>query len=79
MATTITHRRTRIVTLDTGEEPATHCRPGDIAIQQVDGGWTLWFVADDGSIDGYDEPYPSQKEAMWSAKAAAEYASSDQR
>ncbi|WP_229487584.1 hypothetical protein [Pseudoduganella lutea] len=52
--------------------------PGDIAIQQVEGGWTLWFIGDDGSIEGYDEPYPSQKEAMWSAKAAAEYAGSDQ-
>ena len=79
MPTTITHRGTRIVTLEAGEEPGTHCRPNDIAIGEVEGGWTLWFVAEDGSIEGYDEPYPSQKEAMWSAKAAAEYAGSDQR
>ncbi|QGZ42798.1 hypothetical protein [Pseudoduganella flava] len=74
MSTTITHRGTRIVTLDATEEPATQCKPGDIAIQPVDGGWALWFVAADGSIDGYDEPYPSHQEALWSAKAAAEYA-----
>lgn len=74
MSTTITHRGTRIVTLDAAEEPASQCKPGDIAIQPVEGGWALWFVGDDGTIDGYDEPYPSHQEALWSAKAAAEYA-----
>ncbi|WP_279222906.1 hypothetical protein [Stutzerimonas kunmingensis] len=75
MATTITHRRTRIVTLDAHEDPATHCKPGDIAIKEEAGGWGLWFVDEDGNVDGYGEPYPSHKEATWSAKAAAEYAS----
>jgi hypothetical protein len=32
-------------------------------------------VADDGTVDGYDQPYPSHQEALWSAKAAAEYTS----
>jgi hypothetical protein len=75
MSTTITHRRTRIVTLDDGETPATHCAPGDIAIQPQDGGWAVLFVADDGTVEGYDEPFPSQQEALWTAKAAAEYSS----
>lgn len=74
MSTSIIHRRTRIVTLAAGEKPATQCKPGDIAIERVDSGWALWFVGDDGSIEGYDEPFPSQQEALWSAKAAAEYA-----
>ncbi|WEF34750.1 hypothetical protein [Pseudoduganella chitinolytica] len=76
MSTTILHRRTRIVTLDPGEEVAALCQPDDIAIRPDANGWSVWFVGDDGTLDGYDEPYPSQKEALWAAKAAAEYASS---
>ena len=40
--------------------------------------FALATIGDDGSIEGYAQPYPSQQEAMWSAKAAAEYAGSDQ-
>jgi hypothetical protein len=75
MTKTITHRRTRIVTLEAGDDLATACRPGDIAIREEGGGWGLYFVADDGSVEGYDQPYPTHQEAVWSAKAAAEYAS----
>lgn len=76
MSTTILHRRTRIVTLDPGEDIVALCRPDDIAIRPDADGWSVWFVGDDGALDGYDEPYPSQKEALWAAKAAAEFASS---
>lgn len=76
MATTIRHRRTAIVTLEEGESIADKCVPGDIALVQENGGWWAHFIGDDGSIDSYDEAYPTYNQALWAAKAAAEYASS---
>jgi hypothetical protein len=34
------------------------------------------FVADDKSVDSYEDPFDSHTEALWSAKAAAEYQAS---
>jgi len=76
MSTTITHRRTRIVTLDQGEDILAVCLADDIAIRPDADGWSVWFVGEEGALDGYEEPYPSQQEALWAAKAAAEFSSS---
>lgn len=73
MASIIRHRRVNIVVLDPGEQIQTSCGPGDIAITAAQDGWWNSFVAQDGSIDSYDRPYPSYNEALWAAKAAAEF------
>jgi hypothetical protein len=70
------HRGIRIVTLEPDDTVAGHGRPGDIVIEQRDDGWYLHFIADDGSIDSYEDPYDSYNKALWSAKAAAEYQAS---
>ncbi|WP_395406618.1 hypothetical protein ACHMW6_08085 [Pseudoduganella sp. UC29_106] len=74
MATHIRHRKTRIVTLEQGEELMAHCKPNDIAIVPDPDGWWTCFIAEDGSVDKYDIPFPTYNEALWSAKAAAEFA-----
>jgi hypothetical protein len=73
MATIIKHRQVNIVFLDPGEPIAANCGPGDIAICAADDGWWTSFVDSEGAIDSYDMPYPSYNEALWAAKAAAEY------
>jgi hypothetical protein len=73
MATLIRHRKTRIVTLEQGEELMEHCKPKDIALVPDPGGWWTYFIAEDGSVDKYDIPFPTYNEALWSAKAAAEF------
>ena len=72
----IKHRGVRIVTLEPGDTVAGHARPGDIMIEQRTDGWYLHFIADDGSVDSYEDPFDSQTKALWSAKAAAEYQAS---
>ena len=73
MATIIRHRKVNIVVLEADEPIAGHCGPGDIAIRAADDGWWNSFVAIDGSVDSYDVPYRTYNEALWAAKAAAEY------
>lgn len=73
MATTITHRNVNIVTLAAGETIAGQCQPGDIALVQEGDGWWTNFVGDDGAVDSYDAPFGSYNEALWAAKAAAEF------
>lgn len=73
MATVVQHRKVTIVLLDPGEEIAAHCAPGDIAIVTAADGWWNHFIAADGTVNGYDRPYKSYKEALWAAKAAAEF------
>jgi hypothetical protein len=73
MATVIKHRSVKIVVLEDGEEIAKLCSPGDIAIVTDVSGWWLKFVGEGGEVDCYGEPYPSYNEALWSAKAAAEF------
>ncbi len=73
MATVQIHRKVRIVLLDADEALEGNCGPGDIAIRAADDGWWTSFVADDGSIDSYDQPYRSCQEAVRAAKAAAEF------
>jgi hypothetical protein len=73
MATVITHHGVNIVLLDDNEEIAGLCTPGDIAIVTDASGWWLKFVGEGGQVDCYGEPYPSYNEALWSAKAAAEF------
>lgn len=73
MATTIKHRKVNIVTLAAGEAITDQCRPGDIALVQEGNGWWTHFVGDDGEVDSYDAPFGSYNEALWAAKAAAEF------
>jgi hypothetical protein len=73
MATVIKHHSVNIVVLKGGEEIAGLCAPGDIAIVSDAAGWWLKFVGEGGHVDCYGEPYPSYNEALWSAKAAAEF------
>ncbi|MDB5962591.1 MAG: hypothetical protein JWP59_3885 [Massilia sp.] len=73
MVTVVRHRKVNIVQLGAGEPIGDHCRPGDIALVANADGWSLHFLAADGAIDSYDKPYASEKEALWAAKAAAEY------
>ena len=73
MATIIRHRKVNIVVLEAGEPIAGHCGPGDIAICAGPGGWWNSFVDADGNIDSYDQAYRTYNEALWAAKAAAEF------
>ena len=73
MASIIRHRRVNIVLLDEGEAIGSHCGPGDIAIVAAQDGWWNSFIAVDGTVDCYDRPYPTYNEALWAAKAAAEF------
>lgn len=73
MATIVTHRKVRIVALAAHEPIAAHCGAGDIAIVSAPDGCWVHFVGADGALDSYDEPYANYQEALWAAKAAAEY------
>ncbi|NRR29622.1 hypothetical protein HSX11_05420 [Oxalobacteraceae bacterium] len=73
MATVVTHRRVNIVVLEQGETMRGHCKAGDIVLVPDAAGWWTHFVGEDGHIDSYDIPYASYKEALWAAKAAAEF------
>ena len=73
MVSIVQHRKVNIVLLDADEAIAAHCRPGDIALVAGSGGWSLHFLTANGAIDSYETPYASQKEALWAAKAAAEF------
>ncbi|SFM51020.1 hypothetical protein [Rugamonas rubra] len=73
MATVVKHRNVNIVLLEPGEELAAHCHAGDIAIVADRQGWWTRFVGPDGQVDSYDVPYASRNEALWAAKAAAEF------
>ncbi len=73
MATVVQHRNVNIVLLDADEPIADHCGPGDIAIVASADGWWTHFIGRDGAVDSYDRPYPAYNEALWAAKAAAEY------
>jgi hypothetical protein len=73
MANVVKHRKVNIVVLEAEETIVQCCKPGDIAIRPAPDGWWTSFIAEDGSIDDYDIPYPSYLEALWAAKAAAEF------
>jgi hypothetical protein len=74
MATIITHRNIRIVTLEPDDTITEHCGPGDIALEKKDDGWWNHFIGDNGEVDTYDAPFNTYNEALWAAKAAAEFA-----
>ena len=73
MAMVMLHRKVRIVVLEVHETIAACCKPGDIAIVAAADGWWTSFIDRDGAVHGYDRPYVSYLEALWAAKAAAEY------
>ena len=73
MATVVQHRKVNIVLLDPNEPIAAHSGPGDIVIVTQADGWWTHFIGRDGTIDSYDRPYHTYNEALWAAKAAAEF------
>ncbi|HEX8613628.1 MAG TPA: hypothetical protein VF800_20310 [Telluria sp.] len=73
MASIVKHRKVNIVVLGQDEAIGEHCGPGDIAIRAAADGWWTSFIGEDGAVDSYDIPYPSYLEALWAAKAAAEF------
>lgn len=73
MATQIKHRKTRIITLEVGDDLHQHCKPRDIALVPDPAGWWTYFIGEDGSVERYDIPFATYNEALWSAKAAAEF------
>jgi hypothetical protein len=73
MPTILLHRRIRIVSLDQNEHISEHCKPGDIALVEDGTGWWTHFVEEGGQTTTYDEPYKTYNEALWAAKAAAEF------
>jgi hypothetical protein len=75
MAKVVKHRKIRIITLEEGETVEDHCNENDIALVNEETGWWIYFVGENGEISGYDEPFESSEKAMWTAKAAAEFAS----
>ncbi len=74
MATHITHRGIKIVTLEKNEKILEHCAIDDIALIEDDAGWWIFFVDEDDKIEGYEAPFESYEKAVWTAKAAAEFA-----
>jgi hypothetical protein len=73
MPTLITHRKVKIIVLAEGEELSLHARPSCIVLQQDSEGWWTKFVDAQGQIASYDQAYPSYNQALWAAKAAAEF------
>ncbi|WP_343729323.1 hypothetical protein [Duganella sp.] len=73
MASVIKHRKVKIVVLEQGEDMSAQCRPGDIALLSDAAGWWIKFVGAGGQVDCYGIPYASYNEALWAAKAAAEF------
>jgi N-acyl-L-homoserine lactone synthetase len=73
MAKTIQHRGVNIVSLAAEESIAEYCKARDIAILTESTGWSVHFIGQNGSIDSYDQPYPSYNAALWACKAAAEF------
>jgi hypothetical protein len=73
MVTVVRHRKVNIVVLERSEQVTGHCRRGDIAIVADSDGWWVKFVGEGDQVECYGDPYPSYNEALWSAKAAAEF------
>ena len=73
MTTVIVHRKVNIVVLAADETIDACCKLGDIAIVAHTDGWWNNFIDRSGAVHGYDRPYASYDEALWAAKAAAEY------
>ena len=69
----IIHCGITIATLAADQFVGTHCAPGHTAIRQQADGWWLFFVDEDGKVNGYDSPFASHTEALWAAKSAAEF------
>ncbi|MGK5037840.1 hypothetical protein [Janthinobacterium sp. LB3P118] len=69
----VIHRGITIATLASTQDVAAYCAPGQTAIREQADGWWLYFVDEDGKVDGYDSPFASHAEALWAAKAAAEF------
>lgn len=74
MAKVIKHRGVRIVTLEQDDILADCCKEGDIALVEDAEGWWTHFVGPGGETDSYDTAFESYNKALWTAKAAAEFA-----
>jgi hypothetical protein len=73
MPTLLRHRKLTIVVLAEGERLIDFAKPLQIVIVPEHDKWWTHFVASDGSVDSYDVPFPTYNQALWAAKAAAEF------
>ncbi|MEB0134032.1 hypothetical protein QN362_01670 [Actimicrobium sp. CCC2.4] len=73
MATLIVHHTIRILTLDSEEALSGQGREGDIVLQELADGWWVHFIGEDSVIDSYDAPFASYRQALGTARAAAEF------
>ena len=73
MPSVILHCRINILTLAPGEDIPSHCKAEDIALLQDEQGWWVHFVGEGGTSESYDVAFGSYNEALWAAKAAAEF------
>ncbi|NDP57766.1 MAG: hypothetical protein GZ090_00185 [Oxalobacteraceae bacterium] len=73
MATLIVHHTIRILTLESGEALSGQGREDDIVLQELPDGWWVHFIGEGGAIDSYDTPFASYRQALGTAKAAAEF------
>ncbi|EGF30860.1 hypothetical protein IMCC9480_678 [Oxalobacteraceae bacterium IMCC9480] len=48
-------------------------REDDIVLQELPDGWWVHFIGEGGAIDSYDTPFASYRQALGTAKAAAEF------
>jgi hypothetical protein len=73
MPTIIRHRKVNIVVLSEEELLLDFVKPLEIFIVPERDMWWTHFVDKDGSVDSYDAPFPTYNQALWAAKAAAEF------
>jgi hypothetical protein len=73
MATIIKHYAVRILTLEAGDIISALCKAGDIVLDEDDDGWWTRFINEVGDVESYDLPFATYNEALWTAKAAAEF------
>ena len=74
MATLIVHHAIHIITLEPGEALSNQFRKNDIVLQELADGWWVYFIGENDAIDSYDTIFDNYRNALGTAKAAAEFA-----
>lgn len=77
MSTILKHRNTSIITLEPGEALPADRKSGDILLIPEAEKWWTHFVGEQGELESYDAPFDNYNKALWTAKAAAEFAECD--